>query len=134
MREALTRVRRCPPGRAGALRPAAAWLSLAPAMPTYDYVCEACGHAFEREQRMTEDPIKKCPKCGKAKAKRQITGGNFILKGGGWYADLYHKPGGKKSGSSESSGKSESTTTSSTSSDSSASAPAKTESKPAKKD
>lgn len=75
----------------------ARWLSLAPAMPTYDYRCEACGHEFEREQRMSEDPIKKCPKCKKAKAKRQITGGNFILKGSGWYADLYHKPAEKKS-------------------------------------
>jgi putative FmdB family regulatory protein len=110
-------------------------------MPTYDYLCTACGHAFEREQRMTEDPIKKCPKCGKAKAQRQITGGNFILKGGGWYADLYHKPGGKKASASEgSSTKTEtSSSSSSSSSDSSSSSsgpstPAKTESKPSKKD
>ena len=58
-------------------------------MPTYEYGCEACGHEFEKEQRITEDPIKKCPKCGKQKARRLITQGNFILKGGGWYADLY---------------------------------------------
>src|SRR6478752_5814377 len=60
-----------------------------PAMPTYDYACENCGHKWDVEQRMSEDPIRKCPKCGKLKAKRQITGGNFILKGGGWYSDLY---------------------------------------------
>ncbi len=58
-------------------------------MPTYDYACESCGHKWDVEQRMSEDPIRKCPKCGKLKAKRQITGGNFILKGGGWYSDLY---------------------------------------------
>ena len=33
-------------------------------MPTYEYACDACKHSFEREQRITEDPIKKCPKCG----------------------------------------------------------------------
>ena len=62
-------------------------------MPTYDYGCDACGAQWELEQRITADPIKKCPKCGKMKAKRLITtGGNFILKGGGWYSDLYSSP------------------------------------------
>jgi len=61
-------------------------------MPTYEYACEACGRAWEKEQRITEDPIKKCPHCGKMKARRMISSGNFILKGGGWYADLYSKP------------------------------------------
>lgn len=67
-------------------------------MPTYQYQCEACGHEYEREQRITEDAIKKCPACGKQKAKRLIGTGNFILKGGGWYSDLYSGPSnGKKS-------------------------------------
>ena len=61
-------------------------------MPTYEYACDACGHEFEREQRITEDPIKKCPKCKKAKARRMIGGGSFILKGGGWESDLYSGP------------------------------------------
>ncbi len=58
-------------------------------MPTYEYGCEACNAKYELEQRITEDPIKKCKKCGKLKAKRLISGGNFMLKGGGWYADGY---------------------------------------------
>ncbi|HLV21915.1 MAG TPA: zinc ribbon domain-containing protein [Polyangiaceae bacterium] len=65
---------------------------------TYDYVCTACGHEWEAEQRISEDPLKTCPKCEKDAAKRQISGGaGFILKGGGWYADLYSsaKPGAK---------------------------------------
>lgn len=59
-------------------------------MPTYDYVCTACNHAWELEQRISENAIDTCPKCSEKTAKRQISGGaGFILKGGGWYADLY---------------------------------------------
>jgi putative FmdB family regulatory protein len=57
---------------------------------TYDYLCTSCGHAWEAEQRISEDPLKECPACSKMSAKRQISGGaGFILKGGGWYSDLY---------------------------------------------
>jgi putative FmdB family regulatory protein len=58
-------------------------------MPTYSYQCDACGCEFDKEQRISEAPIKKCPKCGKLKARRMISSGNFILKGGGWYSDHY---------------------------------------------
>jgi len=65
-------------------------------MPVYEYCCKACGHEFEREQRITEDPIKTCPKCRAARAKRMISRTSFVLKGGGWYSDLYSSSGGKK--------------------------------------
>ena len=71
-------------------------------MPTYDYQCEKCGHEFERVQRITEDPIKTCPECKSKKAKRLLSAPNFILKGGGWYADGYGNS--KGGGSSSSSG------------------------------
>jgi putative FmdB family regulatory protein len=59
-------------------------------MPTYEYACSACGNGWEAEQRITADPLECCPKCGRKTAKRQISsGGTFILKGGGWYSDLY---------------------------------------------
>jgi putative FmdB family regulatory protein len=58
-------------------------------MPTYTYHCDACNSEFEKEQRIVEPPLKKCAKCGKSKARRLITGANFILKGGGWYSDGY---------------------------------------------
>jgi putative FmdB family regulatory protein len=76
-------------GQESALARGGARINFGAAMPTYDYACEACGHHWDVEQRMSEDPVRKCPKCGKMKARRQITGGNFILKGGGWYSDLY---------------------------------------------
>jgi putative FmdB family regulatory protein len=81
-------------------------------MPTYEYRCDACGHEFEKEQRISEKPIKKCPSCGAQKARRMVGGTGFILKGGGWYSDLYSGPSnaGKKSSSSESSSSSSSST------------------------
>ena len=68
-------------------------------MPTYDYACDACGHEFERIQRITEKPLRKCPKCGKDEARRMIGGGGFILKGGGWESDLYSGPSNRSESS-----------------------------------
>jgi putative FmdB family regulatory protein len=62
-------------------------------MPTYEYACSACGNEWEQTQRITEAPIDVCPACGKSTAHRLISRGtNFILKGGGWYSDLYSSP------------------------------------------
>lgn len=99
-------------------------------MPTYDYGCEACGASWELEQRISADPIKKCPKCGKMKARRMISGGNFILKGSGWYADLYHKPagGGASKKDSSDSAKSDRAKSDGSSSDSSKSSTSETKS------
>ena len=70
-------------------------------MPTYEYACDACGNSWELEQRISEDPVKKCPKCKKQKARRMISmGGGFQLKGGGWYADGYGSSGGGSDSSS----------------------------------
>lgn len=63
-------------------------------MPTYDYKCEACGHEFETTQKISDNPLKKCPKCGKMKLKRLIGSANFVLKGKGWYRDGYSNKGG----------------------------------------
>ena len=64
-------------------------------MPVYEYACEKCGHEFERQQRITEDPVKTCPVCKAKKVRRLISRTAFVLKGGGWYSDLYSsaKPG-----------------------------------------
>jgi putative FmdB family regulatory protein len=66
---------------------------------TYEYICTACAHAWEAEQPISAAPLRDCPKCGAETAKRQVSGGaGFILRGGGWYADLYGsaKPGKKE--------------------------------------
>jgi len=77
-------------------------------MPTYEYYCKACDHEWERDQRISEDPIKTCPKCKARKAKRMISQTSFVLKGSGWYSDLYSssKDGGKKSDTGDSKPKS----------------------------
>src|SRR6266566_4465848 len=59
-------------------------------MPTYEYVCNACGHKFERFHSITAAPIRRCPECGKAKVKRLIgTGAGLIFKGSGFYITDY---------------------------------------------
>src|SRR5450432_295023 len=56
------------------------------AMPTYEYECPKCGHAFELFQSMRDEPLKRCPKCGKAGVKRLVGGGaGLIFKGSGFY-------------------------------------------------
>ncbi|MCH7869272.1 MAG: zinc ribbon domain-containing protein [Myxococcales bacterium] len=71
-------------------------------MPIYEYQCKKCDHEFEREQRITADPIKTCPKCKARRVKKLISQTSFVLKGGGWYNDLYSSPKkDSKSGASE---------------------------------
>ncbi len=58
-------------------------------MPTYEYECPECGIRFERFQKMTEEPIKACPRCG-GKVRRLIgTGSCILFKGHGFYATDY---------------------------------------------
>jgi putative FmdB family regulatory protein len=83
-------------------------------MPTYEYVCKSCGNTWEASQRISESPLTECPKCHEQTAQRLISGGNFILKGGGWYSDLYSSTSNKPSTSSESKGESKTETKSET--------------------
>lgn len=59
-------------------------------MPTYEYACDACGHAFEKFQSITASTLRKCPECGKLKLRRLIgTGAGIIFKGSGFYQTDY---------------------------------------------
>lgn len=88
---------------------------------TYEYLCTACGHAWEAEQSISAAPLTTCPNCHQEAAKRQVSGGaGFILKGGGWYADLYSSS--SKSGGDSKSSDTKSTSDTTTKSDSTAKA------------
>jgi putative FmdB family regulatory protein len=77
-------------------------------MPTYEYACTSCNHEWEAEQSIKEAPLTDCPSCKSATARRQISRGTgFILKGSGWYSDLYASSSNKKPESSASSDKPE---------------------------
>lgn len=67
-------------------------------MPTYDYVCDGCQHAFEQWQSFHDEALKKCPKCKKAKLRRLFGGGAAILfKGSGFYETDYNRSESYKS-------------------------------------
>lgn len=72
-------------------------------MPTYDYVCDACGHAFELFQSMKDEHLKKCPECGKRKLRRLIgMGAAVVFKGSGFYQTDYRSEAYKKSAAADS--------------------------------
>lgn len=78
-------------------------------MPTYDYVCDACQHEFEEFQYMSEEPLKKCPKCGKKKLRRLIgTGAAILFKGSGFYQTDYRSESYKSAAKSDTSSASDS--------------------------
>ena len=59
-------------------------------MPTYDYLCSACGHRFEQFQSMSARQLRKCPECNKSALDRLIgAGAGVIFKGSGFYGTDY---------------------------------------------
>ena len=74
-------------------------------MPTYDYVCDGCGHAFELFQSMTDEVKKTCPKCKKKNLRRLIgSGGAIVFKGSGFYKTDYRSESYKKGAAADSGG------------------------------
>ena len=66
-------------------------------MPTYDYVCKECEHEWELFQSMKAKPVRKCPECGRLKAKRLIgAGAGILFKGSGFYQTDYRSSSYKK--------------------------------------
>jgi putative FmdB family regulatory protein len=65
-------------------------------MPIYAFACDACGHAFDRLQKLSDPDPATCPACGKPAVKRQLTAPSFRLAGGGWYETDFKKDGDRK--------------------------------------
>lgn len=59
-------------------------------MPTYEYLCQNCGHQLEQFQSITARPLRLCPKCGRKQLKRLIgAGAGILFKGNGFYQTDY---------------------------------------------
>lgn len=61
-------------------------------MPLYEYLCDSCGHRFERIQKFSDPPVTDCPSCG-GKVQKQISSPAIQFKGSGWYITDYAKSG-----------------------------------------
>ncbi|WP_434027460.1 FmdB family zinc ribbon protein [[Pseudomonas] boreopolis] len=65
-------------------------------MPIYAFQCAACGHAFDRLQKLSDPDPTTCPACAAAAVKRQVTAPAFRLSGTGWYETDFKSKGEKK--------------------------------------
>ena len=72
-------------------------------MPIYEYRCDNCGHELEAFQKLSEDPLRKCPECQTESLIKKISAAGFRLKGGGWYETDFKSGKKKNVSSSESS-------------------------------
>ena len=74
-------------------------------MPIYEYQCQSCGHELEEMQKISDAPLKTCPKCGQDELSKLVSASRFKLTGTGWYeTDFKNK--GQKPKASESSDRS----------------------------
>lgn len=65
-------------------------------MPIYEFQCQACGHRFDRLQKMSDPDPETCPSCGEPRVGRMLSAPQFRLAGGGWYETDFKKDGDKK--------------------------------------
>ena len=71
-------------------------------MPTYDYICDGCGHEFEAFESIKAEPQTDCPECKDQKLRRKIGPGAAILfKGSGFYQTDYRSESYKKAAKAE---------------------------------
>lgn len=110
-------------------------------MPTYEYVCEKCGHEFDASHAMSSKPLQICPKdlCarkkwGRGRVKRKISGGaGLLFKGSGFYITDYRSEGYKQAAKKDSSAPAPSGGENKSTKDTPITPAAKAESKAAKK-
>ncbi len=65
-------------------------------MPIYAFACDACGHQFDRLQKLSDPDPETCPSCGEPRVHRQVTAPSFRLAGSGWYETDFKKSGDRK--------------------------------------
>ncbi|NII52813.1 zinc ribbon domain-containing protein [Luteibacter sp. SG786] len=65
-------------------------------MPIYEFQCQACGHRFDRLQKMSDPDPTTCPSCGEPRVGRMLSAPQFRLAGSGWYETDFKKEGDKK--------------------------------------
>ena len=75
-------------------------------MPLYEYQCKSCSHRFEKIQKFSDAPVRKCPKCGKA-VERLVSSSAIQFKGTGWYVTDYGRRSGSAPQKTSSEGKSD---------------------------
>lgn len=73
-------------------------------MPIYAYKCDACGHAKDVLQKVSDEPLTICPACGAAAFRKQVTAAGFQLKGSGWYVTDFRGGGAAAAGAAAGSG------------------------------
>jgi putative FmdB family regulatory protein len=59
-------------------------------MPLYEYQCKKCQHRFEKIQKFSDRPVKKCPECGGA-VEQLLSAPAVQFNGTGWYVTDYAK-------------------------------------------
>lgn len=65
-------------------------------MPIYEYLCSQCKERHEIIQRISEDPLTHCPKCG-GEMKKLISSPAIQFKGSGFYKTDYASSSSKPS-------------------------------------
>ena len=68
-------------------------------MPLYEYLCNSCGHRFEKIVKFSDEPLRVCPKCGKESVEQLISAPAVQFKGEGWYVTDYARKGSVSGGS-----------------------------------
>ncbi len=63
-------------------------------MPLYTYRCSNCGVQFDQQQKFTDEPLVRCPECGKKALHKVYSPVGVVFKGSGFYATDHRSPSG----------------------------------------
>lgn len=98
-------------------------------MPTYQYACTECDHAFEQVQSFSDASLTECPQC-EGRLRKVYNAVGVVFKGSGFYrtdsrsgASSSSSAGSSSTGSSSESGSTSSTSDSGSSASGSSSTP-----------